>query len=118
LTLTGADGITVRSVLVGAAPPLVGDSNGDGQFNQQDIVLILQAGKYNRDEPATRAQGDWNGDTRFDQLDIVAALQAGTYMTRPQAAAADAVHANRDDDMALGPVIDDDLEVVWRFFLE
>ena len=115
LTLAGADGMAVRSTFVGAAQPLVGDSNGDGKFNQQDIVLTLQAGKYNREEPASRAEGDWNGDGRFNQLDIVAALQTGTYMPGPLAAAsADAVLAKNADGLVHGDVIDVDLEIMWK----
>jgi hypothetical protein len=57
-----------------------GDGNGDGQFNQLDIVWVLQAGKYLTSQPATFAQGDWNGDGVFDRLDIVAALQTGDYL--------------------------------------
>ena len=59
--------------------PLPGDSNGDGVFNQLDIVAVLQAGKYLTGEPATFSEGDWNGDGLFDSLDIVAALQEGNY---------------------------------------
>lgn len=58
----------------------VGDVNGDGQFNQQDIVLVLQAARYLTGAPATFEEGDWNGDAVFDQLDIVAALQTGRYL--------------------------------------
>ena len=60
-----------------APPPVVGDSNGDGVFNQLDIVSVLQGAKFLTGQPATLAEGDWNGDGVFDQGDIVAALQAG-----------------------------------------
>jgi hypothetical protein len=52
-----------------------GDANGDGQFNQFDIILVLQRGKYLSGQPANWSDGDWNGDGRFDQLDIVTAQQ-------------------------------------------
>jgi hypothetical protein len=58
--------------------PPTGDSNGDGVFNQLDIVHVLQAGKYLTRQPATFAEGDWNGDGVFDQPDIVEALSAGS----------------------------------------
>ena len=58
---------------------LPGDSNGDGMFNQLDIVAVLQAGKYQTGQAASFAEGDWNGDGVFDSLDIVAALQTGQY---------------------------------------
>jgi hypothetical protein len=57
----------------------VGDSNRDGQFNQLDVVAVLQAAKYLTGQPATFEQGDWNGDGVFDALDIVLAQQSGTY---------------------------------------
>ena len=57
-----------------------GDSNEDGQFNQLDIVAVLQSAKYLTGQPASFAEGDWNGDGLFNQLDIVAALQGGQYL--------------------------------------
>jgi hypothetical protein len=62
-----------------------GDANRDMQFDQQDIVLVLQAAKYLTGQPATFEEGDWNGDGVFDQLDIVAALQTGNYLRGPYA---------------------------------
>ena len=59
---------------------VAGDANGDGAFNQLDIVQVLQAAKYLTDEPATFEEGDWNNDGFFNQLDIVEALQVGTYL--------------------------------------
>ena len=56
-----------------------GDSNGDGRFDQHDIIQVLQANKYLSDEPATWEDGDWNRDGRFDQLDLITALQANKY---------------------------------------
>ena len=56
-----------------------GDSNGDGHFDQRDIVKVLQSGKYVSGEPATWEQGDWNHDGRFDQLDLITALQENRY---------------------------------------
>ena len=60
--------------------PVIGDSNGDGVFDQLDIVQILQAGKYNTGLPADFSEGDWNRDGLFNQLDIVAALQTDGYL--------------------------------------
>lgn len=75
-------------------PPLQpGDANVDQSFDQQDIVRVLQSGKYPTGQAATWGEGDWNGgpggypgeppegDGLFNQLDIVAAQQAGTYLT-------------------------------------
>ena len=63
-----------------------GDANLDGQFNQLDIVHVLQAGKYLTGTPSTFAEGDWTGDGVFDQLDIVAALATGNYLPGSNAA--------------------------------
>ena len=60
-----------------------GDANGDRQFDQFDIVNVLQAGKYLTGEPANWAQGDWTGDGIFDQQDVAAALQTGAFLQGP-----------------------------------
>lgn len=60
-----------------------GDANRDFQFDQRDVVQVLQGAKYLTGEPATWGEGDWTGDGRFDQLDIVAAQQTGTYLQGP-----------------------------------
>jgi len=66
-----------------AAP---GDSNRDFQFDQLDVVQVLQTAKYLTGQPATWQEGDWNDDGVFDQIDIVAALQTGNYLQGPYAA--------------------------------
>lgn len=75
-----------------------GDANRDFVFDQQDIVQVLQAGKYLTGEAATWGEGDWDGgpggypgkpppgDSIFDQQDIVAALQTGNYLNGSYAA--------------------------------
>jgi len=75
-----------------AAPALnAGDADMDYLFNQEDLIMVLSAGKYLTGQPATWGEGDWNGapggeagspppgDGRFDQLDLIAALTAGNY---------------------------------------
>ena len=57
-----------------------GDANQDGQFDQLDLVQILQANKYLTGEPASWQEGDWNGDDVFDQLDIAFALATSQYL--------------------------------------
>jgi hypothetical protein len=52
-----------------------GDANGDGRFDQQDLLQIAASGKYMNGQPASWADGDFNGDGVFDQRDLVAALQ-------------------------------------------
>ena len=65
-----------------------GNANRDKQFDQLDIVHVLQAGKYLTGEPADWTEGDWNCDGVFNQLDIVGALQTGNYLQGPYAARA------------------------------
>jgi hypothetical protein len=38
-----------------------GDANGDLQFDQLDVVQVLQAGKYLTGQPAGWSDGNWNG---------------------------------------------------------
>jgi hypothetical protein len=61
---------------------VAGDANGDGRFDDEDLLQVQQAGKYLTDEPATLADGDFNGDGVFDQLDIVYVLQRGGFAGR------------------------------------
>lgn len=56
-----------------------GDVNFDNQFDKDDIMLVLQAGKYGTGEQAAFRQGDWNGDGVFNSGDLVLALQEGNY---------------------------------------
>ncbi len=77
---------------------ILGDSNGDGLFNQLDIVQVLQAAKYRTAEPATFQEGDWNGDDVFNQWDIVAALQIGNYLKGRYEASSGLVKGSRELD--------------------
>jgi hypothetical protein len=96
--------------------PEPGDSNADREFNQQDIVLVLQGGKYLTGQPATFSEGDWNNDGVFNQADIVAALQSGNYLQGPYAVKAAAV----EDRVATSRVVhspeDDHAEAVDELF--
>jgi hypothetical protein len=81
LLLVSADGADVlRNRSPGNVAPRAGDANRDGEFNQLDIVLVLQSAQYLTGLAATFEQGDWNGDGVFDQRDIVAALQTREYL--------------------------------------
>ena len=65
-----------------------GDANLDGEFDQFDIVEILQADQYN-DEISLNSNwstGDWDGDGDFTGLDIVLALQDSGFGNGPRAA--------------------------------
>lgn len=88
----------------GAETPLVprmlqaGDADQDLDFDQLDIVLVAQTGKYLTGDAATWGEGDWNGapgglpgtpppgDGLFDQFDIVLALAGSKYLQGPYAA--------------------------------
>jgi hypothetical protein len=69
-----------------AVKPVAGDVNADGVFDQYDILAVLKAGLYYKNEPAQWDTGDWNGDGRFDQQDLLAALQSSGYGSRLLAA--------------------------------
>lgn len=65
---------------------VIGDSNSDLEFNQLDLVRVLQSNKYITGELSTWGEGDWNLDGYFNSQDIVAALQTGKYLAGPHAA--------------------------------
>ena len=73
----GPDKIWLNQLITSPRRP--GDANGDGVFDRDDIVQVLQAGKFMTEEPASWEEGDWNGDGRFNQLDLIAALQENAY---------------------------------------
>ena len=61
---------------------LIGDVNGDGQFDSADLVAVFQAGEY---EDAAFGnsmfgEGDWNGDGDFSTADLVLAFQMGGFV--------------------------------------
>ena len=58
-----------------------GDTDLDGRFTSQDIVLVFRQGEY-EDTVAgnsTWIDGDWNQDGECDSNDLVLAFQQGTY---------------------------------------
>ena len=85
-----------------------GDANQDLQFDQLDLVQVLQRAKYLTGLTATWGDGDWDGapggtqgsppsgDGVFNQLDIVASMQSGGYS--PSAGAALGQGGVTDDD--------------------
>lgn len=85
-------------VYIANVPLQPGDANQDLQFDQSDLIQVLQAGTYLTGAPSTWGQGDWNGapgggrgsppagDAVFDQKDVVAALQSAKYLTGAYAA--------------------------------
>ena len=79
-------------------PLQAGDANQDYEFDQADVVQVMQSGKYLTDEIVGWEDGDWDGapggraghppvgDGFFNQKDIVAALRSGLYKAGPYAA--------------------------------
>lgn len=73
-----------------------GDSNLDGEFSTQDLVVVFTAGQYedNIVGNSTWATGDWNGDGEFDSSDFVRAMQSPGFELGPRETSAFApVHA-------------------------
>ena len=74
-----------------------GDADQDGDFDNLDIVQVLQRAKYLTGQLATWGDGDWNGapggsagnpplgDGLFNQLDIIAALNDRPWYVGPYA---------------------------------
>ncbi len=99
-----------RASVLGGTPgrdanaAVFGDSNRDGVFDSNDLVLVLQAGEYEDGVPgnSTFEEGDWNGDGDFSSADLIAAMQSGNYVAaaRPVnselAAAVDAMFASEN----------------------
>ena len=63
-----------------------GDSNLDGQFNSQDLIVVFKSAEYEDgvELNSTWASGDWNGDLEFSTSDFVVALQTGAYEAGPR----------------------------------
>ena len=66
-------------------PHVIGDSDRDGFFSSDDMVVVFQAGLYETGQTAAWETGDWNADGFFDSGDMVYAFQAGTYEMGPMA---------------------------------
>ena len=89
--------LTGSATVVGPPPPVrAGDADQDLDFDQLDIVQVLQAAKYLTGQRATWGEGDWDGapggypgkpplgNGRFDQMDIIAALSNPCYPRRSE----------------------------------
>ena len=88
-TATEAD----RTALIESASPdgfntYLGDSDLNGQFDEQDIVTAFIDGKYLSGDAAGWAQGDWDANLQFDEQDFFQAFIAGGYLQGPRGAAA------------------------------
>lgn len=66
-----------------------GDADLNGSFDENDLILVSQAGRYENTAggTATWATGDWNADGVFTSADFLAAFQDGGFLEgpRPQA---------------------------------
>ena len=68
------------SGIVGGSPGVAtvrpGDANGDGVFDSEDFVVVLQAGEFEDsiEGNSTFAEGDWDGDGDFTSEDLVLAF--------------------------------------------
>ncbi len=105
VTLTVSDGGTAtasESFSVVVTPAVIGDSNNDGLFNSDDMVVVFQAGEYEDEIPgnSTWEEGDWNGDGDFNSDDMVYAFQAGIYEVE---VASSSSHRGRTSEFCLGP---------------
>jgi hypothetical protein len=85
LYLPHSIGVDVDSIQVRHPELQSGDANGDGVFDQLDLVAISAAGRYLNGDLVPWSQGDFNGDGRFNGADLSLALQ-GDYMGRGHAA--------------------------------
>jgi hypothetical protein len=66
----------------------IGDANLDGEFNTNDLVVVLSACQYEDavQGNSTWVTGDWNGDKEFNTSDLVVSLADGGYEFGPRAA--------------------------------
>ena len=66
----------------------LGDSDLNGQFDEQDIVAAFIQGEYLSAGAAGWAAGDWDGNLLFNEQDFVQAFIAGGYLQGPRVAVA------------------------------
>jgi hypothetical protein len=86
----------VDRAYISCHPLEAGDADRNFQFDENDIIQVLQAGAFPR-SPATWDTGDWNatsvgnvenpaqGDGKFDDTDLAWALNTGNYLAGPYA---------------------------------
>ncbi len=60
-----------------------GDADLNGQFDQLDIVRVLQIAKFLAGPPANWGDGDWNDSDQFDDTDLDTAKEPGHYLQGP-----------------------------------
>ena len=79
-------------------PPIAGDSNRDGVFDEQDLAFVFAAGKYEDGVPnnASFEEGDWDGDGDFTSHDIVFAFTQGYYRPSATSIATDLISSALD----------------------
>jgi arylsulfatase A-like enzyme len=59
----------------------LGDSNLNGVFDSEDLILVFLASEYEDEFPGNSgwSEGDWNGDGEFGTGDLTLAFQSGGY---------------------------------------
>ena len=74
----GVDDVMFRIVALG-------DTDGNGEVNSDDLLAIQGAGKYNHPElgPATWREGDYNGDGLVNSAYLFAVLEAAKFNAGP-----------------------------------
>jgi hypothetical protein len=70
-----------------------GDTDLDGEFNTNDLILVFQRGEYQDGvtNNSTWGDGDWNGDLEFTSGDFVTAFRDGGFEVGPRNAMAQPV---------------------------
>ena len=65
----------------GRASVVIGDANGDGVFNSDDLLSVFQSGEFEDAIVGNSdfSEGDWNGDGEFDSRDFVFAFTYGIF---------------------------------------
>jgi hypothetical protein len=66
-----------------------GDTNLDGEFTSNDLILVFRDSEYEDDIPgnSTWIDGDWDGDLDFASGDFVLAFKGGGYEQGPRPSA-------------------------------
>ena len=79
----------LATVLEKTFQSVTGDVNLDGRFDSDDLIRVLQAGKFEDDvvNNAKWSEGDWNCDGDFTTRDFVFVFQAGTFVSEASPAA-------------------------------
>ena len=82
---------------------VAGDADRNGTYDPADVQSVLQAGKYESDQPADWSEGDWNGDNAFDVKDVAAAVKGWpTLIPIPVGFESEGIERGRGQEFFLG----------------